>query len=112
MSKAGEFLARVTRREVLARAALAAGGVDFPNIQPFALTGAVPPPPPLTTSRAVGGAGAGTKRTEIKPGMTTGEVRAALGDPDAEVVFGDKTRWSYPGMTVVFQKGKVADVQF
>jgi hypothetical protein len=44
--------------------------------------------------------------------MTPDEVRAALGDPDAEVVFGEKTRWSYPGMTVVFQKGKVADVQF
>jgi len=77
-----------------------------------ALTGAVPPPPPLTSSRAVGGVGAGTKRTEIKPGMTTDEVRRALGDPDAEVVFGGKTQWSYPGLTVVFVNGKVADVKF
>ena len=77
-----------------------------------ALTGAVPPPPPLTSSRAVGGASAGTKRTEIKPGMTTDEVRRALGDPDAEVVFGGKTQWSYPGLTVVFVNGKVADVKF
>ena len=31
----------------------------------------------------------------------------ALGEPEAEVVFGAKTRWTYPGMTVVFEKGKV-----
>ena len=53
-----------------------------------------------------------SKRTEIKPGMTGDEVRRALGEPEAEVVFGEKTRWSYPGLTVVFVKGKVADVQF
>ncbi len=61
---------------------------------------------------AGGAAGPGTKRTEIKPGMTTGEVRSALGDPDAEVVFGGKTQWSYPGLTVVFVNGKVTDVRF
>jgi predicted Zn-dependent protease len=77
-----------------------------------ALTGAVPPPPPLTSSRAVGGVGAGTKRAEIKPGMTADEVRRALGDPDAEVVFGGKTQWTYPALTVVFVAGKVTDVKF
>jgi Zn-dependent protease with chaperone function len=54
----------------------------------------------------------GAKRTEIRTGMTSGEVRGLLGEPEAEMVFGEKTRWSYPGMTVVFQKGRVADVQF
>jgi outer membrane protein assembly factor BamE (lipoprotein component of BamABCDE complex) len=49
---------------------------------------------------------------EIKPGMTSDEVRHQLGDPQAEVVFGEKTRWTYPGMTVIFAKGKVTDVQF
>jgi hypothetical protein len=39
-------------------------------------------------------------------------VRRLLGEPQGEVVFGEKTRWTYPGMTVVFAKGKVADVQF
>jgi Zn-dependent protease with chaperone function len=52
------------------------------------------------------------KRTEIEPGMTPDEVRRALGEPEAEVVFGEKKRWSYPGLTVVFVKGKVTDVQF
>ncbi len=51
-------------------------------------------------------------RTEIKPGMTTAEVRRALGTPDAEVVFGGKTKWQYKGMAVVFVDGKVTDVQF
>ena len=54
----------------------------------------------------------GTKRTEIKPGMTGDEVRRALGAPEAEVVFGERTRWTYPGLTVVFTKGRVVDVQF
>ena len=55
---------------------------------------------------------AGPKRTEIKPGMTADEVRRALGEPQAEVVFGEKTRWTYPGMTVVFTRNRVTDVQF
>jgi hypothetical protein len=44
--------------------------------------------------------------------MTSDEVRRALGEPEAEVVFGEKTRWTYPGMTVVFTRNKVTDVQF
>jgi predicted Zn-dependent protease len=51
-------------------------------------------------------------RTEIKPGMTSDEVRRALGAPEAEIVFGGKTRWTYKGMAVVFVEGKVTDVQF
>jgi Zn-dependent protease with chaperone function len=53
-----------------------------------------------------------TKRTEIKAGMSAADVRAALGEPTAEVVFGAKTQWTYPGMTVVFVSEKVADVEF
>jgi Zn-dependent protease with chaperone function len=71
-----------------------------------------PPPPPPAASAAKAGGKSGAKRTEIKPGMSTDEVRRMLGDPDSEVVFGEKTRWTYPGMTVIFAKGKVSDVQF
>ena len=71
---------------------------------------AAPVPPPAAPANAA--AGSGTKRAEIKPGMTTDDVRRALGEPQAEVVFGEKTRWTYPGLTVVFHKGKVAEVQF
>jgi Zn-dependent protease with chaperone function len=56
--------------------------------------------------------GSGPKRAEIRAGMTTEEVRGALGDPDAEVVFGGKTQWTYPDITVVFTNGKVTDVKF
>jgi Zn-dependent protease with chaperone function len=54
----------------------------------------------------------GTRRAEIRPGMTMAEVRAALGDPDAEVVFGGKTQWTFRALTVVFVDGKVTDVRF
>jgi hypothetical protein len=54
----------------------------------------------------------GTQRTEIKLGMTADEVRKLLGDPQAEMVFGEKTRWTYRSLTVVFVNRKVTDVQF
>jgi Zn-dependent protease with chaperone function len=72
----------------------------------------VPPPPPVAASSAATSAGPATRRTEIKPGMTAAEVRAALGEPQAEVVFGGRTQWTYPGLTVVFVSGKVTDVKF
>ncbi len=53
-----------------------------------------------------------TTHADIRRGMSGDEVRKALGDPQAEVVFGDKTRWSYPDLTIVFEKGRVADVKF
>ncbi len=43
--------------------------------------------------------------------MTADQVRNLLGDPEAEMVFGDKTRWTYSEITVVFVNGKVADVK-
>jgi hypothetical protein len=44
--------------------------------------------------------------------MTPREVEALLGAPQAEIVFGQRTRWSYADLTVVFEAGKVQDVQF
>jgi Zn-dependent protease with chaperone function len=57
-------------------------------------------------------AGGGATRTEIRKGMTVDEVRKALGEPQAEVVFGDKTKWTYRDLVVVFEGGKVVDVRF
>jgi Zn-dependent protease with chaperone function len=91
---------------------------------------AMPPAPPtVATAPAMAPAGtqalaapasapsaapatSGPRRTEIKPGMTADAVRKLLGEPQAEMVFGERTRWTYPGMTVVFTAGKVTDVQF
>jgi Zn-dependent protease with chaperone function len=80
------------------RAAVPAGAQALAAPSPSANAPAEPP--------------AGNQSTEIKPGMTAQEVRRLLGDPQAELVFGEKTRWSYEGLTVVFVKGRVADVQF
>jgi hypothetical protein len=44
--------------------------------------------------------------------MTPEEVRAILGSPRDELVFGDKTRWTYPDLSVVFERGKVKEVKF
>ena len=67
------------------------------------------PPLPVPGARQTS---AGSTSTEIKPGMTTDEVRRAFGPPRSEVVFGEKLRWTYQDMTVVFEKGKVVDVKF
>jgi Zn-dependent protease with chaperone function len=79
-----------------------------------ATTTAVPAAIPAGTQALAAPAGpsAGTQRTDIKAGMTADEVRRLLGDPEAETVFGEKTRWTYSGLTVFFVKGRVTDVQF
>jgi Zn-dependent protease with chaperone function len=63
---------------------------------------------PAPAPRPAGGA----TRTEIRKGMTVDEVRKALGEPQAEVVFGEKTKWTYRDLVVVFEGGKVVDVRF
>lgn len=83
---------------------IAAAPVAIPAGAQALAAPAAPAAPPAVSASA--------SRTEIKPGMTTDDVRRALGAPDAEVVFGGKTKWQYKGMAVVFVDGKVADVQF
>jgi hypothetical protein len=43
--------------------------------------------------------------------MSPEEVRDILGRPSEELVFGDKTRWTYPDRTVIFEKGRVTEVR-
>jgi hypothetical protein len=74
-----------------------------------AAAGAPRPAPPVAPAAAPAGA---TGRQELRPGMTLDEVRGMLGAPQSEVVFGDKARWTYSGMVVVFEGGKVSDVKF
>ena len=57
-------------------------------------------------------AAAGSGRKEIAPGMTFDQVRGIFGNPTGEVVFGNKARWSFADMTVVFEDGKVTEVKF
>lgn len=53
-----------------------------------------------------------TVDTTIHPGMTTDDVTRALGEPQKKVNFGTKSLWTYKGMQVVFESGKVTDVKF
>ncbi|SDF71212.1 hypothetical protein [Terriglobus roseus] len=53
-----------------------------------------------------------TQDASIAPGMTEADVLKAVGAPDKKVSFGSKAQWSYRGMQVVFEDGKVTDVKF
>jgi hypothetical protein len=53
-----------------------------------------------------------TTKKDIKVGMTPLEVIEALGKPDKEVNFENKSRWSYPDLTVIFENGRVKEVRF
>ena len=53
-----------------------------------------------------------TSEATIHPGMTPDDVTKALGDPQKKVTFGTKSLWTYKGMQVVFENGKVSDVKF
>src|SRR5262245_40454468 len=83
-----------------------------PAAAPRAIPAVATAPAAATPASTAARSASASKRVEIKPGMTADEVRRQLGDPQGEVVFGGKTRWTYPGMTVIFAKGKVTDVQF
>jgi len=82
---------------------------------PPAPTAPAPPAPSGPTSALVatpGTTGAPSRRVEIRPGMTPEEVRRALGNPQSELIFGERTRWTYPDLTVIFEKGRVTEVRF
>jgi hypothetical protein len=64
----------------------------------------------LGTAPAAAPAGGGRK--EIKVGMTALEVIEVLGKPQKEVSFENKTRWTYPDLTVLFENGRVTEVRF
>ncbi len=51
-------------------------------------------------------------RKEIRVGMTALEVIDMLGKPQKEVAFENKTRWTYPDLTVIFENGRVKEVRF
>lgn len=53
-----------------------------------------------------------THEANIAPGMTEADVLKAMGAPEKKVSFGSKAQWSYRGMQVVFDNGKVVDVKF
>ena len=81
-------------------ARLIAGGAPAPAHAPAAHTAASAP------------AGGSTNRQDIKVGMTPLQVMDALGKPQKETNFENKSRWSYPDLTVIFENGRVKEVRF
>jgi hypothetical protein len=57
-------------------------------------------------------ASAPVSKKEIKTGMTPLEVLDVLGKPQKEVTFENKSRWTYPDLTVLFENGRVKEVRF
>jgi hypothetical protein len=80
------------------------------NAAPAAQNSAPPPPDPSALGPAQNPVQ--TDDATIHPGMTTDQVTKALGDPQKKVNFGTKSLWTYKGMQVVFESGKVTDVKF
>lgn len=76
-----------------------------PSAAPPPVTPTSPPAAPSPSPAAV------TGPREVKPGMTMDEVRKLLGNPSREVTFGAKAKWTYPDVVVVFQDGRVSDVE-
>ena len=73
---------------------------------------AAPPAPSAQNDAPSAGPSGDTADATIHPGMTPDEVTKALGDPQKKVNFGSKAMWTYKGMQVVFESGKVTDVKF
>ena len=68
--------------------------------------------PAPVSSRPTTAAATTTTRKHIKVGMTPLEVMEALGKPEKEVNFENKSRWTYPDLTVIFENGRVKEVRF
>jgi hypothetical protein len=64
------------------------------------------------SSSSTGAPAGGTTKKEVKVGMTALEVIEVLGKPEREVSFENKTRWTYPDLTVIFENGRVKEVRF
>jgi hypothetical protein len=78
------------------------------------MAGGAEPPRPASAAAtpAAAAAAATTTKRDIKTGMTALEVIDVLGKPQKEVNFENKTRWTYPDLTVIFENGRVKEVRF
>ena len=76
------------------------------------MSGTAEASPGRDSGRARAVASGVTSKKEIKTGMTPLEVLDILGKPQKEVTFENKSRWTYPDLTVVFENGRVKEVRF
>jgi hypothetical protein len=74
-----------------------------------AFRAAEPASPPAASAASSTASG---RSRDIARGMRTSEVRRLLGRPSRERRDEDLLEWTYPDCTVVFEKGRVAEVRF
>jgi hypothetical protein len=98
-----ERWARENNSKLMARRGAGADAASSPPPSSSSPAAASPPP---------GDPAAATSDTTIQPGMTPDQVTKALGEPQKKVNFGTRSQWTYKGMQVVFDNGKVTDVKF
>jgi membrane protease subunit (stomatin/prohibitin family) len=98
--------------QMMAGAIAKATQAQGPGGTPPAAPGTPPATPGTPGAAAPTAAPVVTERREITPGMSLDEVKGLFGNPTGEVVFGNKTRWSFADITVLFEDGKVTEVKF
>ena len=76
------------------------------------MAGVAAPIPARSTSSSAASSATTTTKKDIRVGMTPLEVIDTLGKPEKEVNFENKTRWTYPDLTVIFENGRVKEVRF
>lgn len=78
------------------------------------MAGVAAPVPARTAASSASSASTApaTTKKDIRVGMTPLEVIDTLGKPEKEVNFENKTRWTYPDLTVIFENGRVKEVRF
>lgn len=81
---------------------------------PRGLAGAGGPPvaTPKEAAAFVAPALSRSPLARVQAGMAPDDVRALMGPPGKQIVFGERTHWTYPDGTVVFENGRVAEVRF
>jgi hypothetical protein len=62
--------------------------------------------------RVAGPAAGGPVKGSVKVGMTPFEVLEAFGKPRSEVSSGNRAKWVYPDLSVIFENGRVSEVTF
>lgn len=71
--------------------------------------------PPADERPRAGSSGtrpAASAKKELKVGMTALEVIEIMGKPQSEVSFQNQTKWTYSGVVVIFENGRVKEVRF
>lgn len=77
---------------------------------PAAPNPAAPNNEPITPPRPASPAPATSTIINLHPGMTRKEVLAALGNPEHEIIFGDRRWLQYPGMTAALDKDALTSI--